>query len=280
MYRCFMLLKSVLIKYLLYIRVGYALGMLSFFSIYDVKYRDIPDRYVWFSLFVSIVLFSSSIPIYVLTLNSFYLNLLLLYIVFSFVTGIGVFALIYRLGFIGKADVFIIAELTLLFPYVDVYEEFNVLKLGEAIHLPPIIPIILYSNLISLLFIVFKSMVFSIIYHKYIPRDLPLRMRFLLVVFGRPMSISKYLLTKHYYPLTIVRLDDGNIVKTYRLTFKVEEEDYRVHQENLKDLINGGYIKPDEVIWVTYGVPYMLPLLITMIAFLLVGDYPLQLLFT
>lgn len=212
-------------------------------------------------------------------LNSFHRTLLFLYIVFSFLTGVGVFALIYRLGFIGKADVFIIAELTLLFPYTDVYD-IVALKANDILHLPPVIPIVLYSNLISLLFIVFKSMVFSIMYRRYIPKDLPLSKKFLLVIFGRPMSVAKYLLTKHYYPLTIIKLINGNVVKTYRLTFNVEEEDYRVHQENLRDLINRNIVKPNEVIWVTYGVPYMLPLLITLILFLLIGDTPLQLLFT
>lgn len=267
-----------LIKHLLYVRIFYAFSVLSVFSIYDVKYRDIPDKYVWFSLFVSIALFALTVTLYVVVLDSLQLTLLILYIVFSFITGVGVFVLIYRLGFIGKADVFVIAELTLLFPYVDVYD-FVVFRHRGVLHLPPVIPIVLYSNIISLLFIVFKSMVFSVIYRKFIPKDLPLRRRALLVIFGRPMSVSKFLLTKHYYPLTLIRLVDGNVVKTHRLTFKVEEEDYRVHQENLRELVSRGYIKPEEVIWVTYGVPYMLPLLITMVLFLLIGDYPLQLLF-
>ncbi|MEM1661571.1 MAG: A24 family peptidase C-terminal domain-containing protein [Desulfurococcaceae archaeon] len=260
---------------LLYFRIIYTVVFLTVFTIYDVKYRDVPDKLVYATLTVSIVLF---LTLFALYFDSVEFILFLIYLVFSLVAGLGVFLLIFKLGYIGKADVFIIAELTLLFPYRDIYS-LNIIGRGEAVHLPPIIPIVLYSNILSLMFIIFKSTVFAIKYRKFLPRELPIHKRLLLVVFGRPMSIAEYLKSKHYYPLTLFRIVEGRVVKTYRLTFHVEAEDHWVHQNELKKLIDNGFVNPNDYIWVTYGVPYMLPLLITIILVVLVGDYPLLYLF-
>lgn len=262
--------------YILWFKVIYALFILSIFSYYDIKYRDIPDKYVWISLFLSIALFSLSVFFY---FNTYVEYLVIGYIALSLLLSTGLFIVMYFYGLIGKADVFIVSEIALLFPFIDVYD-IVIYRLKINLNLPPVLPIILYSTIISLVMGLLRTLFVSIKYRSVLPKEIPLYKRVLLALTGRPMKVIDFLKTKHYYPLTLLEIQGGVLVKKYRFVFNVEEEDYRVYQDKYRDMINSGYLNKDEVIWVTYGIPFLVPLLIGFIVFIFIGDYPLLKLFT
>lgn len=260
----------------LWFRVFYSFFILSIFSYYDVKYRDIPDRYVWISLFVSIILFSISAVFYFSTYTEY---LVIAYILLSLLLSTGLFTVMYLYGLIGKADVFIVSEIALLFPFIDIYELVYV-KSSVFLNLPPVLPIILYSTIVSLAMALFKTLVVSIKYRSLVPRELPFFKKTLLALIGRPMKINEFLKTKHYYPLTIIEIRNGVLEKKIRFVFNVEEEDYSLYQEKYREMINSGYLSREDVIWVTYGIPFLVPLLVGFALFLVIGDYPLLELFS
>ncbi len=262
--------------YVLYLKIVFIISILLLFSYYDIKYRDIPDKLVWFSLFISIVLFAYSIPYY---LGEYGSNLFYAYTLLSLILGIGLFLFLRYLDLIGLADLFVVAEVSLLFPLIDIYRVVYVL-VKFPLHLPPILPIILYSAVLSIVVGLAKSLYFSFKYYDKIPRDLPLIKKIFLLLVGRPMTIREYLSSKHFYPLTVYRIVDNKLVVEHRLSFSVEEEEYEEHQKIVQDLIDKKYLSPEDYIWVTYGVPYMVPLLLGFLLFLLVGDTPLIMLFS
>jgi len=256
--------------YILVVKIMYTVLVLSWFSYYDIKYRDIPDRYVWLSLIVSIILFIASIPFY---LGRFGYQLLIGYTVLSILLSTGFFAMLYFMGFIGLADVFVVSEIALLFPLIDVYDIIYY-KIEFPFHLPPVLPIILYSTISSLIIMLFKSLFISIKHYDKLPQDIPLSKKIALMFMARPMTIRDFLSTKYYYPLTIFKIEDNVLKRITRLTFDVEEEEYWEYQEEFRKLVEEGLLSPDEYVWVTYGVPYMVPLLIGFILFLILGDTP------
>ncbi len=254
----------------------YCIAVLSIFSYYDLKYRDVPDRYVWISLFIAMMLFIYSTIYYMSVYKP--LNIVYGYIALSLLLSGGLFTVLYLFDMIGEADVLIVFEIALLFPFIDLYD--IVLYLVKApLHLPPILPIVLYSAVFSIVFALVKTIYVSIRYHKLLPRELSLTKQLILLLVGRPMKIKDYLQTKHYYPLTIYTVGEEGIVKSYRFTFNVEEEEYGVHQEKLRKLLDEGLVSSEEYIWVTYGIPYLVPLLAGYLFFLVLGDTPLLLLF-
>jgi len=260
---------------ILLFKIAYILFILSIFSYYDIKYRDIPDKYVWISLSISIVLFALSVFYY---FNKYVEILVIGYIVLSLLLSTGLFTIMYFYGLIGKADVFIVSEIALLFPFIDVYDVVFY-KSNIFLNLPPIIPIILYSTLLSLVIGSFKTLFISVKYRKLLPKELSLCRKILLAIIGRPVRIRDFLEMKHYYPLTILEIRDNVVEKKYRFVFNVEEEDYSVYQDKYRELIKSGYVNDDEIIWVTYGVPFLVPLLFGFMLFMSIGDYPLLELF-
>lgn len=262
-------------NYVLWFKVVYVLLVLTIFSYYDIKYRDIPDKYVWISLYISVVLFCISIFFY---FNMYIEYLVIGYVLLSILLGTGLFTTMYLYGLIGKADVFIVSEIALLFPFIDVYE-LVIYRSKIDLNLPPILPIILYSTLLSLFIALFRTLFVSIKYRDTIPKELSLYKKILLVLIGRPMRVNEFLETKHYYPLTLLEIHNGVLVKKYRFVFNVEEEDYSIYQNEYREMIRSGYLSSSEVIWVTYGIPFLVPLLLGFIVFIIIGDYLLLKLF-
>lgn len=248
---------------------------MSWLSIYDIKYREIPDKHVWGSFYISLALFAITIAVQLSNQPSS-ITAIVVYTSLSIFSGTGLFSIMYLMGLVGKADVFVITELALLLPTPDVYS-IVVYEMGNILRLPPVLLIVLYSAFISILIGASRSFLVSIIYRKAIPRDLPLVKKLVLVLTGRPMSIKSYLSSKHYYPLTIFEVKEGKLTRKYRLTFSVEGEEYWEHQAKVQKLLEEGILSPNDYIWVTYGIPYIVPLLVGLIVFLVVGDAPLAL---
>lgn len=249
--------------------------VLTWFSYYDIKYRDIPDKYVWITFGISIILFLVSIPYY---LGTYYPVFSIAYIILSILLGGGVFFVLYLFGLIGKADVFLVSEISLLFPFIDIYD-IVLFKAPIKIHLPPVMIIVLYSAGLTIIYMLFKTIFILLKHWDKLPRDLPFSMKLLLVLIGRPMQVGEYLVTHNYYPLVLFSEDKEGLVRKYRLTFDVESEDYREHQVLFKKLIDKGLLDPNEYIWVTYGIPYLVPLLAGFVLFLIISDLSLYYLF-
>jgi len=257
--------------YILWFKLAFTLAILAWFSYYDSKYREIPDKYVWLTFAISLLLFGVSLPYYV----SYYrVQVVAIYVIFSILVGIGFFYLLYVFGLKGKADVFVTAELVFLYPFIDIYE-LVFLKPRLKTPIPPIMAILIYSALLSILLVVFKSTVAALKHREALPRDIPGYARLMLLVVGKPMRIREYLESKFYYPLTLLIVEGNSIRKKYRFSFDAEKEDYREHQKYFRELVEKGLVSPEDYIWVTYGIPFIVPLLLGFITFMIVGDVPI-----
>lgn len=250
----------------------YMLIVLVYFSILDIKYRDIPDKLIWFSLGVSIVLALISAPYYVSVFNVLPLPLFLVTLLTSIMIVL-VLVLMYYFGYMGGADVIVICELAVLFPFYTVY---RISLMGRTcmFHLPPITLILLYAASSIILIVVSKILVGVARHRRYLPRNTSISTKILLLAFGKPVRIKEYLGMKHYYPLSVIKDTPSGIEVTYRFGFDVEEEYYE-HQEYLRSLMDRGVVDPDDYIWVTLGIPFVVPLLLGYLLLLVFGDYPL-----
>ncbi len=258
------------------LKTGIVFFVLIVFSIYDLRYRDIPDKYVWGFLGVGIGLFISSIPYY-LAIYGF--SSTLAYVLLSIIFGSGLPAALYFMGYMGAADVWVLATLSLIYPHVEMYN-YVLYKYNALIHIPPIFMVIFYSSIIYVLMMPFKALYTYIRYRDKIPESIGFGLKILYLFTGTPMRVSEYLVKKHYYPLMRFRVVNGVLRVDYRASFHAEKEDYRIHQEELRRLLEDKLLSPDTYIWVTYGIPFMVPILIGMIVLYLIGDYPLLLLFS
>ncbi len=262
---------------LMYVKIIYGLVSLLVFSIYDLRYREIPDKYVWGFLSGCILLFIFSL----LICNTNYpLQFILIYIIMSLVIVPGLFFVLYKLDYIGEADFYVVLGLSILFPLGSIYKYVVFYENSMLIHIPPILVMVLYSTAMLVVLTLLKGLVFGLAWKKYLPKNLGIYKKILLLFIGKPMRIKDFLKSKHYYPLTVFKPSNEGVEVSYRLSFSVEEEDYRIHQNKLKELIDKGIVDPEQIIWVTYGIPYIVALLFGYLLLLVLGDYPVLFLFT
>lgn len=87
-----------------------------------------------------------------------------------------------------------------------------------------------------------------------------------------PVRVSDYIESKAwFFPLEMVG-EDGS--RTLRRSFDVEEEPSE-HRERLRRLVEAGVLNPAERIWVSYGIPFLVPILAGYLAYLALGGEPL-----
>ncbi len=91
------------------------------------------------------------------------------------------------------------------------------------------------------------------------------------------MTVKEYLSKKFWYPLEIIKETNNGIKRELRPYFHVEEE-YEEHQKKLKELLDRGKIRENELIFVTYGIPFIVFMLIGFILALIIGDVPFRIL--
>ncbi len=255
-------------EYLVTAKIFTALLFLIWFGILDYRTRDIPDKYIWVWGGISIFFFVASMILYRNILSWF-----IIYTLLSLMIGPGLFGLLSYFELMGWADFFAVLWITLMFPVPDIYLV-NLVNVSLFFHFPPIIPIILYSSLSIALIALIRGLYSLVRYRKMVPPNASFRDKVALPFTGRVVSVKKYLEMKHYYPLTIPRVEDGKIVFSIRRSFDIYEE-YEDYQRELKKLLDNGLIKPEDKIWVTYGIPFIIPLLLGFVITVLVGDTPL-----
>ncbi len=87
-----------------------------------------------------------------------------------------------------------------------------------------------------------------------------------------PVRVSDYIESEAwFFPLEMVE-EDGS--RTLRRSFDVEEEPSE-HRERLRRLVEAGVLDPAERIWVSYGIPFLVPMLAGYLAYLALGGEPL-----
>lgn len=247
------------------LKIPYALAFLAVFSVQDYKYRDIRDRLVYAFLGGSAAFFAAT-----LYLN--WIEALPQLLIAHLSIGAFVFLvilLVFRLGMMGKGDLFVISSTILLLPCPSIYRVLPT----RAGALPPIIPILLYSTsmLVALSLI---SAIYVAARYRGLLRGLPLRYKLLYPIAARPLRLADYLRRDFYYPLQVPRVEGGRLEFVYRVGFDAEREDPRALKELYRKLVEAGLMKEGDYIWASYGIPFLVPYSIGFALFLLFGDRP------
>lgn len=238
------------------VKAVYTLVFLAVFSLQDYRSREISDRLVYLFTGGSAVFLAAT-----LMLHGFDP----VYMVFSAVVPL-TFTLLYYAGLMGEGDVYVAASLFMLYPSPP-----RAGFLPRSL-LPPLIPIVLYST-VSVVLISLLYASYTVIVHRNLLKGMPLKYRLIYPFIARPMKVADFIETRFYYPLTLIEAGDRETVTVYRLHYSVEE-DPGVYRELFRKLVDAGTISADTVIWVSYGVPYIIPLTIGVAAFLIIGDAP------
>ncbi len=227
------------------IQIVYTLIMLIVTSIFDIKYREVPDR-LWIPF----------VPLVVFTYLEFkYVNPFVF--AYSLIVSVVLLLVLAKVGLMGGADVVLMLLLGLGNPVVFplIFNRFSLVG-GEAL------TVLMYTS-----FAIFLTGVVNFLRNFGKTKGLDLRTRLVLSYSGRRMKVRDFLTSKFLFPLTLVD-DRGNV--TLRLTFGVDEDD-KAWRERYAELVRKGILKDDAEIWVTWGVPVIPFFLIGYVASLIVG---------
>lgn len=254
---------------LIYARIIYAIALLVYFGYLDIKYRDIPARLVAYAALVAAFLFGLSMPGYLARYTPSFITA---YILLSVMLGPGILFILYLFEMIGDADVAVAGITVLLFPLPDIYD-LSLVKSRLPLHMPPVMVTILYASIATVVIVPLYGLLNMVRNRDAAKRiNAPATKKILLYMMGRPMSVEDYLHSKHYYPLTeYVETKEGLVIRI-RTSFSIKEE-YTEHQENILRLLKKGVIKHNDIIWVTYGIPFLVPYLLGLLATILIDDY-------
>ena len=75
------------------------------------------------------------------------------------------------------------------------------------------------------------------------------------------------------------KVTNEGIERTIRTSFDINEE-YTDHQKLIRELISNGLLNPNDYIIITYGIPYIVPILLGTLLFMIFGDLVIQYLFS
>lgn len=238
-----------------------ALVFLTVFALQDWIRRDISDSLVYLFMAISFLSFIVNMargtclpPVYLVP--SLIVDAVVIFMIY----------ILYSLKMIGKGDVFVVAALTLLFPCPGA----GVSLYGTGF-LPPIIPIILYSTGFIVVYSILK-IASNLVFHHEGLREVPGKYRVLYALMGSRMRIGRYLEKKFYYPLQVFKETEKGLMVEYRAGFDAEKDDPDEYKEAIRRLVEKGVVSVEDYIWVTYGIPFMVPLLAGLALFLLAGD--------
>lgn len=219
--------------------------MLIITSIFDIKYREIPEK-LWIP-FAPLAVFTY--------LELHYVNLILF--VYSVVVSVALLTVMTYVGLMGGADVILILLLGLGNPVVMpiFFPRFSLLG-GEAI------TVVLYTSLIITL-----VGLYNMLRNWKYAKDVTGANRFLLAFSGKRMTVSQFLNSRFYFPLT--EIDESGRMRV-RTTFRADEDD-AYWRKKYAELLERGVVKESTEIWVTWGVPVIPFFLIAYVISLVVG---------
>ncbi|MEM1635973.1 MAG: A24 family peptidase C-terminal domain-containing protein [Thermosphaera sp.] len=256
-------------RFIEYAKIIYTLVFLARFSIHDIVKREVADPEVYAYTGGAVLFYIASTALALQYLTPQYV---LVQTIFSLAIAPGLFYALYVKGLMGLGDVYVASGLSLTFTYPVLFNLSN--APGTPVILPPVITIILYACASIILYSIVKAL-YTVLKYKEMVSQLSTKHKILLPILAKPMRIREYLETRFFYPLTIIEEREGGVTYAVRLTYDVEREEYTAHQERLKKLLEKGLVKPDDYIWVSYGIPFLALILMGLVLFLLIGDGPL-----
>ncbi len=256
-----------------YVKSSIAFLFLIHFSILDLRTRSIPDRLVCLFLAISLTLMIASIPNY----TAYSLSEAIFYAVIDASLGPMLLYALFKVKLIGDADVVVVSSLTLLHPLPNIYD-CVLINVSVPVKMPPILPIILYANLMVVLYLPANIVVNLVKYGEFY-RSIKTGFwkKAILLAESRPVEAEKYISMKHRYLLEDYKLTDGGLAREVKLSFNILE-DYATHRGVVEKLLNEGFLKPRDLVLTTYGIPFIVLLLLGYAVFLLVGDTPMLIL--
>lgn len=220
-------------------------------SLYDIKYREIPE-YIWLpALIISLItLFMIKVDLIVLAI--------------SLIPALILFTLSF-IGMIGGADFLAILLVGISTPYLNV--------------IPISLLTLLYSALIPSFTIIYNVLI-NLIKYKELINNLKCGMsnKVLLIFLGRPMRIGDYVRSKFMYPLTLVRCSNEGSEIVCRTSFNIDE-DYRDHIKNFKLCLSKGVLRTDDYVWVTPAFPHIVFITIGYVLSLITPNYVIYAIF-
>jgi preflagellin peptidase FlaK len=258
--------SSPIVFYIEALKITVSIIVLLVLSVQDYRTRELDARVVYmylaFSICISLASFlTAEIPT---LLKLFY------YIVSLSTTG-GLFFILYKSGLIGDGDLYTAVSLGFLFPLPSTYQ-FTIYNPPSSGILPPSIILVLYGS-ISVIILTMVNAAFVLVKYRFILARTPLKYAVILPFLGKPVRVLDYVKGKyrHYYPLQYYRVVNGEVVVEYKLVTRVLGEDGK----DVLSLLERGFVKPEDYIWVSPGIPFILYLLVGFILLLILGDYPL-----
>ncbi|MCY0868771.1 MAG: prepilin peptidase [Desulfurococcus sp.] len=236
------------------LKAVYALTFLTVFSVQDYRRREVSDNLVYLFIGGSVVFLAFTVLVE--GLNPYYTA-------FSAIVP-AVFALMHAAGSMGEGDVLVVAALTMLYPNP------SPTGLQTRSLLPPIYSITMYSALSVVVLSLLHGFYTTVRYSELL-KNIPLKYRLVYPFIAKPMTIGDFVNSDFYYPLVLLQAGGRGVEAVYRLHYDIRE-DLNAHKETLRELVEKNLVSRDTYIWVSYGIPFMIPLLVGTLTFMLLGD--------
>ncbi len=230
-----------------------ALIMLVITSYMDLRTREIDPR-VWIPFIIA------AIVITVLRIYFHWDQVFLIYMLLSMMSPAILFVL-GLFGMMGLADPVALALVSLLIPTPP-----------PGLVLPPSMVILVLASISMLFLLALPMLVINIPRLGDISRRCGSRHLVVLVALtGFSISVKRFLGSKFLYPLIYPSLDEGKITWICRGSFNIEE-DPKAHREAIARLLEEGYIGEEDIIYVTWGVPYIVFILLGVLLYPIAAD--------
>lgn len=224
------------------VKITIVMGIFTYLSLLDVKSREVDPKY-WLFIIPLLTLLSMT----EITLFNKYALILPYILGIAINTAIGV--LFYYFGLFGGADMFSLIALTIALPLR------SRLTLIEQLLIP------LYASIMGLM-ISLLFLIHNIIHKNWLklPRSIDAKGRILLFILGIPVTIGKYIRgMRFFYPLIIHTCSEykSKCSISIRYSFAIDEE-YQDYVKKYRDYLNKGLLTDEDIVWVTYGIPFII----------------------
>ncbi len=244
------------------VRIALALVLLSFASFRDAKTREVEDQIWAIMMLCGLIIFLLQTFLF---LNTRIISYAIISVTVSFLMAVTLFSF----GLFGGADGKALIGIAFMFPY-----PFS--SIYPKSFLIPIFPIVVFFNALILtivfpIFFVFLNSIDLIRYKKTIFRGLehePIYKKIILFITCCRIRINGS--KKNFYPIvSLEKREDGSLKQVINL-FDRDRVNKDRDVENLIEFYGENAL--DEKIWVTYGIPLIIPITLGLIFAITIGD--------
>lgn len=232
-------------------KVLVTLGVFTYLSILDIKTREINPK-IWACLIPTIILLT------VAEVTSYKLRTIIPLFIMGVMINTVIAVSFYYFNLFGGADMFGLITLSIAIPIYNTYTKLIILR---QLSIP------LYASILGVtLSIIFFAYNIAKKNWSKLP-NVRGRDKILLLFMGIPVTIGRYVNgMKFFYPLTIYRCQKSSennqpCTINIRYNFSINEE-YRDHVRGLKEYLNKNLVSENDIVWVTYGLPFIVNLTI------------------